>query len=219
MASVSIGTLWRAVRRELWTELLVCHRQTHNLWKWLHRAGSFWKWHFRSVRGEILCVCVWGSTWEDFSILCHSQTSPVDLGDDTFGNTVFLGMCVCFYSTGSTQQERRYLTVYTPLTDHVSRGLVCSNVARHAVAQRNQRSTTNYHLPTTGWCVVINRPESMVQQLETSQIAVVWFPQITFNLFSVKSKRKRNNHKEKLHSERLKEFCETWKKNIYIYIL
>lgn len=55
MASVSIGTLWRAVRRELWTELLVCHRQTHN--KWLHRAGSFWKWHFRSVRGEILCVC------------------------------------------------------------------------------------------------------------------------------------------------------------------
>lgn len=151
MASVSIGTLWRAVRRELWTELLVCHRQTHNLWKWLHRAGLFWKWHFRSVRGEILCVCVWGSTWEDFSILCHSQTSPVDLGDDTFGNTVFLGMCVCFYSTGSTQQERRYLTVYTPLTDHVSRGLVCSNVARHAVAQRNQRSTTNYQLLAGVW--------------------------------------------------------------------
>lgn len=205
---------------ELWMELLVCHRQTRNLESDFHHAGLFWKWHF--------CSVTW---WDSVRVVQTERTfqsratvgrPPVDLGDDTFGNTVFLGRVFVFTPPGQ-HSRRRCLTVYTPVTDHVSRDLVCSKVARHAEAQLNQRSTTNYQLPTTGWCVIINRPESMVQQLQVMGVTngpcsclipsnnvqafgpLIWC--LILHIISVKSKR--NNHKEKLHSEGLEEFCET----------
>lgn len=96
------------------------------------------------------CVCVWFNLRGLFNLMPQSDVPGWPWRRHIWKYCVF-EMCVCFYSTGSTQQERRYLTVYTPLTDHVSRGLVCSNVARHPVAQRNQRSTTNYQLLVGVW--------------------------------------------------------------------
>lgn len=113
MASVSIGTLWRAVRRELWTELLVCHRQTHNLWKWLHRAGSFWKWHFRSVRGEILCVCVGFNLRGLFNLMPQSDVPSWPWRRHIWKYCVFGDVCLFLQHRVNTAGEKVFDCVHS----------------------------------------------------------------------------------------------------------
>lgn len=134
---------------ELWMELLVCHRQTHNLESDFHHAGLFWKWH--------LCSVTW---WDSVRVVRTERTSqsratvgrpPVDLGDDTFGNTVFLGTCVCFYTTGSTQQEKVFDCVHSSNWSCEQGFSLLKSGSTHGSPVEPEK---HYQLPTTNdWLV------------------------------------------------------------------
>lgn len=87
-----------------------------------------------------------------------SATSPGDLGDNKY---CVLG-CVFVFTPPGQRSRRRCWTVYTPLTYHVSRELVCFKVARRALApikpeKHYPRARGHVTKCSSGWKTVQSR--------------------------------------------------------------